>query len=272
MFDIYIHSNKKNTIPAKVGKYTFEKLNDKTVEIVNMEFFEKLMKKNRKQFIRNNNICELNTNSSQSFFLVRFLVPYYHKYILKKDTKWLLVTDPDIFCIKPINEELDKYILEAESKNKDIICYNNLSSFMLINTHNFIWNPDELLDKVFDKKDNFDNYMLLKKYDSIILDIPEYFNHYDKLDKNTKCLHTSLTTTQPWKCGLPYLLHDLHNIPYNSKNKTVFHFDQHKNKEIENKFFELFNETYKNGEITDEDIKEALDCEGLRKDYKKFII
>ena len=108
--------------------------------------------------------------------------------------------------------------------------------------------------------------------DSIILDIPEYFNHYDKFDENTKCLHTSLTITQPWKCGLPYLLHDLHNIPYNTQNKKVFYFKQHKNKKIENKFFELFNKAYKNGVITKNDIEEALSIEGLRKDYEKFMI
>jgi hypothetical protein len=274
MFDIYIHSNKKNIIPAKVGKYSFEKITNKTVNIINMEDFDNILDLHNKYFYRNNVKCQLNINSSQSFFLLRFIIPYYHKYVLKNDNKkkWILIMDPDIFCIKDIIDELNKYIQIAEKKNKYIIAHNKLSSFMLINTQELIWEPTELIENIFNKKENFNNYMSLQKYNDICLNIPEYFNHYDKLNSFTKCLHISLTHTQPWKKGLKYLKHDLHNMPYNKNDNNYLYFQQHKNKEIENTFFKLFKEAYDNNYITNEDINLSIELEGLLKDYEKYLI
>jgi hypothetical protein len=270
MFDIYIHSNKKNTIPAKVGKYSFEKINNNNVNIVNIEEFDYLLKLDGKTFYRNNKLCQLNINSSQSFFLLRFIIPYYHKFILKSTTKWILIIDPDIFCIKKL-DELKEYILKAEQNNKDIICYNKLSSFMLINTYNFYWEPNKLIENIFQKNEDFNNYMLLKKYSNNIQDIPEYFNHYDKLNNNTICLHTSRTHTQPWKTGIKYLKHDLHNIPYDKNDTNYLYFKKHNDNNIEYMFFKLFNEAYINNYINDDEINISVNIEGLRPDYTKFL-
>jgi hypothetical protein len=133
-----------------------------------------------------------------------------------------LIIDPDIFCLKPIINDLNSYIISAEKQGKHIIAVkqnnNYLSSFMLVNTNKISWSESYIIDTIFNKLEDCDNYMLLKKYKNICFEIPNIFNSYDILSSNTKCLHTSLTHTQPWKTGIKYRKSDLHNkIPKNNE-------------------------------------------------------
>ena len=79
-FDLYIHANKKNHIPALVASNSFSihnpnlKINIKYLEDSNM-----LMQCNNKMFKRNGQKCMLNVKSSQSFFFIRFMCVEYHK-------------------------------------------------------------------------------------------------------------------------------------------------------------------------------------------------
>lgn len=272
-FDLYIHTNKKNDLPAKIGKYSFESINKGLNTIIlYIEDFDIIINKDKNTFYRKKNKCQLNINSSQSFFILRFFAPYYHKFNNNNSNKkkWILIIDPDIFCLKSISS-LNEYIEKAEKEDKYIIANNYLSSFMLINTDKLCWEPENLINDVFVKHENFDNYMLLEKYKGKVINIPEFFNHYDKLTSQTLCLHTSLTVSQPWKTGLPYLKHDLHNIPYNPNDNNIMYFKKHNNFLIEQKFFELMKLAIDNNYVSKEDINNSLLLEGLRKDYELFL-
>jgi hypothetical protein len=216
-----------------------------------------------KNFYRNNTQLQLNINSSQSFFFVRFICCELAK--KNNSKKWILIIDPDIFCLKSI-ESLNTYIIEAERRNKFIITYNKLSSFMLINTEKINWTEKNIVHNIFVNKEDCDNYMLLKKYKDIILDIPQKFNSYDKLNQETVCLHTSLTSTQPWKTGIKYFPSDLHNnIPGKDEKKNCV-FLKHKSDKIENKIMRLFKEGFVNKYFNSEDLKQEIHRENIRPD------
>ena len=268
-FDLYIHSNRKNKIPALVSYWSFKKHNNTlNIHIENMENLPLLMHCNNKYFTRNNKECMLNINSSQSFFFVRFICCELAK--KKNSKKWILIIDPDIFCLKNI-EKLNEYISIAESKNKDIICYNNLSSFMLINTEKIDWCEKTIVHNIFDLKENADNYMQLKRYNNVIFNIPEEFNSYDKLNSKTICLHTSKTTSQPWKRGIKYFPSDLHNRIPNKYEKKELTFEKHKSEEIEKKTIGIFKEAFDNKYFNSEDLKEEIHRENIRPDIFKIL-
>lgn len=269
-FDLYIHSNLKNRIPALVSYYSFLNENPNLqIYIKNLEDCNLLYKCNNKLFIRNKTDCMLNINSSQSFFFVCFLCCEEHK-IKLRNKKWILVIDPDIFCLKNIYK-LNEFIEHAENINKTIICYNNLSSFMLINTEKINWTEQNIVQNIFELKEDAENYMGLSKYKSEILNIPEEFNSYDKLNAITICLHTSQTHTQPWKTGIKYFPSDLHNRIPNKLEKKDKIFEEHSNKEIIQTIFSLFKRARDNNFFTDKEIQEEIKRENIRPDIFNLI-
>ena len=267
-FDLYIHSNMKNKIPALVSSHSFKAHHpDLNIYIEYLENLPLLMDCDKKTFVRSNQ-CMLNVKSSQSFFFVRFICCELAK--KRSSKKWILIIDPDIFCLKSI-ENLNEYIVEAENKNKNIICYNGLSSFMLINTDKISWTEENIVNNIFNLKENADNYMLLKKYKKELLNIPEKFNSYDELHLETICLHTSNTSTQPWKTGIKYFPSDLHNgIPNKDEKKTCI-FQKHKSGNIETKIMSIFKNAFLDKCFTTDDLKEEIIRENIRPDILQLL-
>lgn len=262
-FDVYLHSNKMNKVAADVSKYSFLKNNSGiNIYIENLEDHEYLLQHDNKYFFRGNNKLLWDASKHQSFFPVRFFCVETHKK-LKRENKWILVCDPDIFCLSDLSS-IQQYIYEAESKNKDIIAYNKLSSSMLLNTQNIDWSEKKIVDDMFEIKNDFDNWLLLKNKD--VLNMPKEYNSYDSIDSNTKLLHVSKTECQPWKTGIRYCKSDIHNrIPNNNHLKSEV-FQRHPNEKIENTVFQLFKNAYKNQYINKKDILENIELNGLRSD------
>lgn len=281
LFDIYIHTNKKNDVPAKVGKYTFIKYNPSiNVYLKYLEDCNLILKNHLNYFIRDKSKLQLDINSSQSFFSVRFTCCEEHKQ-KKRKKRWILVIDPDIFCYKPLTE-LNDYILNAEKNNVHILACKKQgglfnSSFMLLDTKFINWTEASIVDSMFNKKEDFNNYMYLN-YSNIGL-LPDNYNHYDKIIDDTKCYHTTKTITQPWKTGIKYNKSDLHNRPKIKNEKKTEIFKEHPNKTLKQILFNEFKEAYNNNYISVQDIENGIRCEGLRKDiynvcdiYKKKVL
>lgn len=268
-FDLFIHSNRKNKIPALVSSYTFRKHNPSlNISIENLEDCKLLMEHDKKKFNRKGKALQLNVKSSQSFFFVRFICCELAKN--KKSKKWILIIDPDIFCFKSINI-LNNFIKTAEQNNKSIIAYNNLSSFMLINTDKINWTETNIVNNIFHKNEDADNYMFLKKYYNDILPIPHIFNSIDNLTNETICLHTSKTYTQPWKTGIRYFPSDLHNnIPNINETKNQV-FGRHSSKIIEKITLNLFKQALIHKYFSIDDLKEEIQRENVRPDILKLI-
>ena len=268
-FDLFIHSNFKNKIPALVTKYSFKKNNPGlNIYIKNLEDCKLLKECHLKTFIRNGIECLLNIFSSQSFFFVRFICCELAKYIDAK--KWILIIDPDIFCLKSL-EDINDYIDKAEASNKSIICHNNTSSFMVINRDIIDWNEESIVNSIFHIKEDAENYMGLSKYKNNIYNIPQEYNSYDLLTDTTICLHTSLTHTQPWKTGISYFPSDLHNLVPQKGEKKDQVFQKHKSNDIISVIFDLFSEAFNEGYFTEEDLKDEIERENIRPDIFELI-
>lgn len=273
-FDIYIHTNLKNYVPAMVGKYSFEKLNSSIKVFVEiLENYENLIKNNNSIFYRNNNQLQWNITKSQSFFPLRFLCIETHNKRKINDSnlkKWILIVDPDIFCVKNL-QILNQYIEQAEQSNLNIIaCRKQLnlfnSSFMLVNSDEINWNENYLIEDVFVNKNDFDNWMFLKSHS--VLEIPDIFNCYDEIKNDTCVLHTTRTETQPWKSGILYKESDLHNKISNLLEKKNKKFREHPNQNVKDYVFGLFKEAYDLNYITNENIDIGIQTEGLRNDIR----
>ena len=142
---------------------------------------------------------------------------------------------------------------------------------MLINTELISWSEKYIVNNVFNLQEDAEHYMGLSKYKDVILNLPEIYNSYDKLNSNTICLHTSLTHQQPWKTGIKYFPSDLHNrIPNKNEEKNKI-FEKHPNNDINNLVFSLFKKARDKNIFSDEDIKEAIKNEALRPDIFNLI-
>jgi hypothetical protein len=266
-FCVYIHSNNFNYIPTLVSKYSFTKENkDLDIYIENLDDHPKILSNNNSFFYRSGKKLQWDSTKHQSFFPVRFLCVESHKKNNRKH-RWILVIDPDIFCIKSI-EILNQYIKEAESKEIPIISHNGESSMMLIDTSIINWTEVDLINDMFIEKNDFNNWMFLKKYK--YLNIPSIFNEKDTINNNTILLHTTNTETQPWKTGIKYYESELHN-KIKSKNDKLMEFKEHKSCDVKKFVFSLFNEIYNKNIISEEDIKNAINNKYIRPDILKII-
>ena len=133
-FAVYLHSNQMNAVPTKVSKYSFEKLNPGlNVYVDPLEDHPKLLEYHNHTLYRGKKKLNWDSTKHQAFFPVRFLCGETHK-TNNRQEKWILVTDPDIFCLKDL-EVLNSYITQAEEKNINIIAAKRNSAVMLLNTH-----------------------------------------------------------------------------------------------------------------------------------------
>ena len=263
-FAVYIHCNRMNDIPAKVAKYSFEKQNPGlNVHLEYLEDHPKLLENHNHYFYRDGVKMQWDTTKHQSFFPVRFLCAESHK-AKKRTEKWILVTDPDIFCLKDL-EKLNSYIKKAEEKKSNIIAHGSNSSVMLLNTEKVNWTEDELIRDVFKKKANFDNWMYLNF--PKVLTLPGAYNQYDRITKNTALLHTTKTETQPWKTGITYEEWELHNKIRKPNNKKL-KFKNHPSRLVRECVFSLFKEAYDNKIFSLDEIEEAIRDKALRCDIK----
>ena len=92
------------------------------------------------------------------------------------------------------------------------------------------------------------------------------YNEYDKITDKTILLHTTKTHTQPWKTGLTYKDHELHNIPISNDSKELV-FEKHKSQQVEDFFFKLSKEAYDNNFINDDLIKLSIKNKYIRRDF-----
>lgn len=256
-----------NEIPSKVAAYSFKKLNPGLdVYISYLEDYPILLKNHDKPFYRSGRRLVWDTSKHQSFFPVRFLCAETHRK-MKRDKRWILVIDPDVFCLKKL-DSLNSFINAAEAINKNLIAWNSNSSVMLVDTEKISWSEQSLIEDVFLRNDDFDKYMFLRNYPHCPL--PRQYNMYDVIKDETIMLHTTNTETQPWKTGVQYLEWELHNKPRHPNARTLT-FREHPNQKVKNTVFSLFKESYEDGQFTLKDIELAIANRALRSDIKEVI-
>jgi hypothetical protein len=263
-YAVYIHTNQMNDVPTRIAKYSYKKHNPNlNIWTDKLEDHPELLKYHNYSFYRDGKQLNWDSTKHQAFFPVRFLCVETHKKN-NREEKWILVADPDIFCLKNL-DVLNEYINEAEKNNLNIISVEGLSSMMLLNTEKINWTEAGIIQDVFVDKNNFNKWMFLQGFSQLRL--PKIFNHHDTMDANTVLLHTSNTETQPWKTGIKYKEWELHNkIP--SANSIELTFSDHPNQEVKKAVLSLFTEAYEKNLFSNADIDEGITEKALRPDIK----
>ena len=275
---VFIQSNKFQNTAAQVSKYSFEKFGYKC-EIISFEDFPILKDCIGKTYLRKGK-QKVFRNDLQSFTLLRFLIP-----TLVNQYDKILIIDPDIFALKPLNE-LDKLTSEEDK----IYCtfYNQVprSEMMVGIAKNFNLEFNQILKDLFDLKIDYNDLMSLGFYNnSEIGVIPNNFNEHDTINSNTFMLHTTKRLTQPWKNGLD-IDFERHNgikvklvnyikkflfLKYNPEFISKKYFF-HENKDVYHFILNLFVESIKNNYLNIKQIEESVDNKFIGKIFYKQIL
>jgi hypothetical protein len=295
---IFVHTNPKQIIGAKIAKYTMEKNSansqDFSVEFINTADNPFLLAKHGKPYLREGKKVIWDKEDLQSFTLLRFLPPQ-----LMGFKGRAVVTDPDVFSLKDIYPLLTmdlqgKAIAARRIRPKDGRPKYWASSVMLLDCEKLKhWQWEKMVDDLFTfKKDYRDLMSLLLEDQKSILAIPDEWNHYDQLNDQTRLLHNTGRLTQPWKTGLPIdfsmdkvkpprkwgrrpktWLKNIKEIarPY-IKPETVkapkrpTHYRVHPDKNQERFFFKNVIECLDKGIINQDELKKEMELNHVRKD------
>jgi hypothetical protein len=198
-----------------------------------------------------------------------------------------LVLDPDIFAIGDVYE-----LLSRDMQDKAILCREKSerregrrlysSAVMLLDcarlTH---WQWEREIDDIFSGRLKLGPWLsLLDESPDRIGLIEEEWNHCDTLSPNTKLLHNTEISTQPWKTGLPADYHQYaprhprwvealkrvrRRIISFGQDRTV-RYQPHPDPRQEQLFFALLRECLEQGTITRRFLRKAIRRNYLRKD------
>lgn len=277
---IFIHTNNKQILGAKLAKFSFEeKLQDKsvTVEFINVDTIPEFKNFVGKKYLRNRLERVYTSDDLQSFTLSRFMPPQLMDYDGRA-----IVIDPDIFAVRDL-EELINIDLEGKSiaacRKKDAWD----TSLMVLDCSKLKhWRIENILKNLEDKEIDYNDLMTLKlEKEENIMEIPRIWNHLDTLDTETRIIHMTGRLTQPWKTGLPidFTINPLPKIfgiiPREPIHKILgkypTHYQKHPNENIESWFFSLLSQAMEAGIIMRKDVIEQISQGNVRRDILEKI-
>ena len=201
---VFICSNNKQLIGAKVSRYTLEKYRKTDsfeVVILNTDEGSELDRLAGHTYLRAGEIHRFSSTDLQSWTLARFSPPEKMKYQSKA-----VVIDPDVFSVGADVGELfkldmkGKAILAKPGKKKNLWA----SSVMLLDcaklTH---WSLHSIVNGMLDHRLDYRKLMDLELETEIVGELGNDWNQFDRIDSQTNLLHTTDRMTQPWRTGLP---------------------------------------------------------------------
>lgn len=275
---VFIHTNDKQKIGAKVSHYSFVRHNpDLEVELIELKDYPVLTQRQGHTYSRSGQTYVWDNEDLQSFTPLRFAAAERANY---KGSA--LIVDPDVFCLMPLGS-----IGEKISETHPIACrYVGYwaSSVMLLKCDQLqSWKFDEIIYKLFNGKLDYRDLMSLTWIsDDIIKNLDEAYNSFDTINEDTILLHNTSRVTQPWKTGLEIdYLHD-NKLKVNkvrrllgSVKRAVYKKRQYYQPHPDHRQIELFLEYLKgaveSGYILESEIIEAIKLKYVRKDLMDLI-
>jgi len=277
MNTVFIQSNNKQLLGAKLAKYAIEKnLEDKSsvrIEIINVDQHPLFQSFIGKTYLRNNKEVVYDPKDLQSFTLSRFMPPELMGYTGKA-----IVIDPDIFSLIDINE-----LFAMDMGGRAILACSKKgawdSSLMVLDcaklTH---WKITEMLHSLEKRELQYGDIMSMTRETSV-QEIPRIYNSLDILDEHTKLIHMTNRLTQPWKTGLKidFTRNDpgkyLNCIPkiwvLRVFGKWPSRYQKHPDQSIEKLFFTILKSAIRDGIITSEEIDAEIKNGNVRSDILK---
>ena len=269
---VFIQTNKKQLLGAKISAYSYKRNSKRPdsfdVHIMHAEDFPRLMKTGQ-SILRAGHVRDWDPDDLQSFTPTRFAPPKLMEYKGRA-----VVTDPDCFGVGDVAELLDRDMdgkavmavaRPGHNKRNDYIA----TSVMLLDcpklTH---WDPDKDQEDLFEKRFDYIDWIELKRQprESIGLLEPEW-NDFDRLQPDTKILHTTKRRTQPWKTGLPvdYTLRERGPLDFIRRWKRR-RYDQHPDRNQEALVYSLLAEMVDQGIVTRDEIVAEMAADHIRHD------
>jgi len=291
---VFIQANHKQLLGAKVAAYSFKARASRPdafdVEILVAEDTPQIRDRHGQKYLREGREAVWNTKDLQSFTTLRFLPPQ-----LMGFNGRAIVTDPDVFAVGDITELIDwdmqgKAIWARLVQGKQGVQPYYATSVMLLDCallrH---WQWDQQIEDMFAMKRDYRKWMSLEYEapDSVGV-LPDFWNHYDRLDGQTKLIHNTGRLTQPWKTGLPIdFSSEKFGVTPPTKKWGIIPIDfirwvrcvlngekyfpsgvylPHPDKRQERLFFTLVREAIASGAIKEEDLQREITMKNIRPD------
>jgi hypothetical protein len=265
---VFIHTNYQQLVGAKVAEYSLKTRSrhaDKfDIKIINNSDFPFLLNKKGQKFMRKGVNAEWTNDDLQSFTPLRFLPPE-----LMGFKNRAVVIDPDVFAVGDIYE-----LLTRDMKGKAILARSAKTSFgsgawygtsvMLMDCEKLKhWDWEKTLNNMFKGTFDYGNWvgLRLENPDTIGL-LEEEWNHFDTLAQNTKLIHMTERSTQPWKTGLPIDFDRMHN----ASAYTIETYQPHPDPLQELFFLSLLKEALEKDFINKAFVQEHVDAQNVRSD------
>lgn len=278
MNTLFIHTNYKQILGAKLGKYSFEKEaggnRNFEVRLLVAEELPEMQAFVGKTFITGGGrLRTYSFDDLQSFTLTRFKIPELMGYQGRA-----IVIDPDIFALQSGNIE-GLFNIDM-GDNAIAACKRERggaweSSVMVLDCAKLKhWNLKSILEKLENRTMGQDDLMLLK--DENVKQIPWIWNSMDKIESDSKILHTTQRITQPWRTGLPIdftqkpmpkILGIIPREPiYKLLGRYPTHYLPHKDNKVVDFFFSMVKGALEDGGITEDEMRKEVELGHVRKD------
>jgi len=272
---VFIHTNNKQLIGAKLAKYAIERSlpegSEIKVDFINVDNLEVFKDFAGKKYLLPGKERTYDPNDLQSFTLSRFMPPEAMNYEGRS-----MVIDPDIFAIKDITPLLDTDLGEspvAACRKKDAW---DSSVMIMDNTKLKHWKIRDFIEALAKKQTDYAEIISLK-FEPKVQELSRNWNDLDHLGPKTKMIHMTNRLTQPWRTGLPidFTINPMPKIfgliPREPIHKLLgkypTHYQPHPIKEVEQWFFTLVSDALKSGAIKREEIEEEIRLGHVRKDF-----
>ncbi len=206
---VFVHTNDKQYVGALVSAHSMRRQSQdpdafevRIIAHADHPFFARY---EGRLYLRDGSWKPWLNEDLQSFTPLRFMPPELMGYEGRA-----VVVDPDIFAVGDVLE-----LFRRDMRGKAIMCRTHdgvklavrgryASSVMLLDcarlTH---WKVEEQFGKLFTGELDYKNWMGLESEDpATIGSLEPEWNDFDRLTAETRMLHTTRRSTQPWKTGL----------------------------------------------------------------------
>lgn len=277
MYHVFIRTNDKQILGAKLGKYAILRTaahpDRIKVSFINVDRIPLFKAFEGKRFLRNGEKLTYSLDDLQSFTLAAFMAPELAGYEGRA-----IVIDPDIFAVADVEElfarDMQGKAVAARAKRGKWD-----TSVMLLDCAKLRrWDMAKLLDDLAAFRTSYEEWMSLKKED--VLEIEPVWNSWDELMPETKMLHTTNRLTQPWKTGLRvdftrHMGRYFGVVPRAwiawMRGKYPLRYQRHPDAGIERFFLGLARDAMKDGALTEAEVRAEIAAGHVRTDLLEAI-
>jgi len=269
---VFVHTNHRQLLGARISAYSYKRNSRRPdlfdVKILQIDDYPRLLEPGQ-SILRAGHVRAWNPDDLQSFTPLRFAPPSQMGFAGRA-----VVTDPDCFAVGDIAE-----LFERDMKGKAIMAVDRpghngradyiATSVMLLDcarlTH---WDFERDLDDLFAHRFDYIDWIELKREDrATIGSLEPEWNSFDRLEPETRILHTTKRRTQPWKTGLPvdYTLRESGPLDF-LRRLALRRYQAHPDRRLEAIVFALLAEMVDLNLVTRKELRAEMAANHIRHD------